>query len=177
VTKASRAVTKTKRASPARASHAATSPPPVVKKRVGKKPSADRAPVDAATSEPKPYSFYVLRCGDASLYAGIATDVAARFEKHVAGKGARYTRGRGPLRLRVSLEVGEKGLALRVELAFKRLSRAEKMRISARKVRLAALVAKVALAQSMVARSSGAKGARPTRTRSQVGLSAVTAPE
>lgn len=175
MTAPSKAVAKRKRESSGRASRASTSAAPAVKKRVAQKPSTGRAPVDGEPAGPKPYSFYVLRCGDGSLYAGIATDVSARFEKHVSGKGARYTRGRGPLRLRVSLEVGDKGLALRVELAFKRLSRAEKTRISARKARLAELVA--AVAQSKVERSSGTAGARPARTRSQVGLSAATAPE
>lgn len=170
-----KAVAKTRRVASARTSRASASAPPAVEKRVAKKPTAERVPVDGEPSGPKPYSFYVLRCGDGSLYAGIATDVAARFEKHAAGKGARYTRGRGPLRLRVSLEVGDKGLALRVELAFKRLSRAEKTRISARKARLAELVAEVA--QSKVGRRSVTAGARPVRTRSQVGLSAETAPE
>lgn len=179
MTATSRPVSKATRASSARTSRASTSASPNVnaKKRVGKKPSVERPSVDSEASGPKPYSFYVLRCGDGSLYAGIATDVAARFEKHAAGKGARYTRGRGPLRLRVSVEVGDKGLALRVELAFKRLSRAEKVRISAQKARLFELVAKVAVVQSKVGRSSGTKGARPTRTRSHVGLSDVTAPE
>lgn len=169
----SRPVTKAKRASATRATSASSR---VVKEtRAASQPSTGRRSSAPEPSAPKPYSFYVVRCGDGSLYAGIATDVAARFAKHAAGKGARYTRGRGPLRLRVSLEVGDKGLALRVELAFKRLSRAEKTRILARKARLAELVAEVA--QSKVGRSSATAGARPVRTRSHVGLSVVTAPE
>ena len=42
---------------------------------------------------------YLLRCADGSLYCGIARDVDKRLAQHEAGKGARYTRGRGPLTL------------------------------------------------------------------------------
>lgn len=45
------------------------------------------------------WSLYILRCKDRTLYTGIAIDVAERLEKHAAGKGAKYTRGRGPLKL------------------------------------------------------------------------------
>jgi putative endonuclease len=40
---------------------------------------------------------YLLRCGDGSLYAGITNDLQKRLQAHRSGKGARYTRGRGPL--------------------------------------------------------------------------------
>ena len=40
---------------------------------------------------------YILRCGDNTLYTGITTDVEKRFAAHCAGRGAKYTRGRGPL--------------------------------------------------------------------------------
>jgi putative endonuclease len=69
---------------------------------------------------------YVARCSDGSLYCGIAKDVAARLAKHDAGKGARYTRGRGPLELRAVRRCSSHGAALRLELAVKRLSREAK---------------------------------------------------
>ena len=47
---------------------------------------------------------YILKCGDGSLYTGWTNDIAARLEQHRSGKGAKYTRGRGPLEL-VYLEV------------------------------------------------------------------------
>ena len=73
------------------------------------------------------WSVYLVRCGDASLYAGIALDVERRLEEHREGKrGAKYLRGRGPLELVMSREVGDKGLALRVELRMKKLSRKAK---------------------------------------------------
>ena len=69
---------------------------------------------------------YVARCADDSLYCGIATDVPARIAAHDAGKGARYTRGRGPLAVVLTRRCRTKGGALRVEYAFKQLTRAEK---------------------------------------------------
>ena len=42
---------------------------------------------------------YILKCGDGSLYTGWTNDIAARLEQHRSGKGAKYTRGRGPLQL------------------------------------------------------------------------------
>lgn len=69
---------------------------------------------------------YVLRCADQSLYTGIARDVKQRFEAHAAGKGARYTRGRGPFTLLVTRRCQGQGEALRLEYAFKQLTRAEK---------------------------------------------------
>ena len=65
------------------------------------------------------------------LYTGIATDVAARFEAHVKGMGARYTRRNRPVRILGKALVASKGQALRAEYAFKRLPRAEKLRWSA----------------------------------------------
>ena len=76
---------------------------------------------------PEPWYVYVLRCGDDSLYTGVAKDVAARFDQHVRGKGARYTRGRGPLALLAKARCRERGEALRVELALKALTRADKL--------------------------------------------------
>lgn len=72
---------------------------------------------------------YIVRCSDQSLYTGIAKDVAARIEKHNAGKGARYTRGRLPVELVYRELVGEHGAALRRELAIKRLRARDKRRL------------------------------------------------
>jgi predicted GIY-YIG superfamily endonuclease len=74
---------------------------------------------------------YVLRCGDGSLYAGATTDVDARLAVHRAGKGARYTRGRGPLALVHSEELPDRSAALRRERELKGLRRADKLRLLA----------------------------------------------
>ncbi len=69
---------------------------------------------------------YIARCADDSLYTGIARDVAARIAAHDAGKGARYTRGRGPLALCGVVRCASRSEALKLELAIKRLPRARK---------------------------------------------------
>ena len=74
-----------------------------------------------------PYYLYILRCGDNSLYTGITTDVARRLAAHQSGKGAKYTRGRGPLTLVYQEELPDKPSALRRELAVKALTREEKL--------------------------------------------------
>ena len=77
------------------------------------------------------WSVYLVRCGDDSLYAGIALDVERRLQEHREGKrGAKYLRGRGPLDLVMSREVGDKGLALKVELRMKKLSRKAKEKLT-----------------------------------------------
>ena len=77
--------------------------------------------------ESMPYYLYILRCGDNSLYTGITTDVARRLAAHQSGKGAKYTRGRGPLTLVYQEELPDKPSALRRELAVKALTREEKL--------------------------------------------------
>ena len=74
---------------------------------------------------------YILRCGDGTLYTGVTDSVERRLAAHRAGKGAKYTRGRGPLELAYTEEVFDKSAALRRECQIKRLSRAEKERLIA----------------------------------------------
>ena len=69
---------------------------------------------------------YMIRCGDGTLYTGITTDVEKRFEAHASGKGAKYTRGRGPLALVYREECGDHSSALKRELEIKALSRQQK---------------------------------------------------
>ena len=82
---------------------------------------------------------YLARCADGSLYCGIARDVQARIAEHDAGKGARYTRGRGPLRVVLVRRCREQGTALRIEYAIKQLARGEKERLAAQPERVAAI--------------------------------------
>ena len=70
---------------------------------------------------------YLARCADGSLYTGIARDVAERIAKHDAGKGAKYTRGRGPLEVIYERRVRGKPRALRLEAQIKRMKRAQKL--------------------------------------------------
>ena len=72
---------------------------------------------------------YILRCRDGSLYIGITTDVDKRFEAHQAGRGAKYTRGRGPLELVYRETCGDHSAALKRELEIKRLPRERKLHL------------------------------------------------
>lgn len=72
------------------------------------------------------WTVYILRCADGSLYTGVAIDVKARVATHNAGKGAKYTRGRRPVKLVYREPAGSRGAALRREAAIKRLPAAAK---------------------------------------------------
>lgn len=74
---------------------------------------------------------YLLRCGDGTLYTGITDDVDRRLAAHRVGRGAKYTRGRGPLELVYTEEQPDKSTALRRELAVKKLTRAQKLELCA----------------------------------------------
>jgi putative endonuclease len=78
------------------------------------------------------YSVYIVRCADGSLYTGIAIDVARRIDEHERGRrGARYLRGRGPLKLEFAERVGDRGAATRIEHRLKRLAKPDKERLIA----------------------------------------------
>ena len=76
---------------------------------------------------------YILRCGDGTLYTGITDDVERRYRAHCAGKGAKYTRGRGPLEIVYREACGTRGDASRREYEVKKLPRREKMVLIERK--------------------------------------------
>jgi putative endonuclease len=64
---------------------------------------------------------YLIECEDDSLYTGIAVDVVARYQQHVNGTGARYTRSRAPRRLLATFELPDRSVASKAEYAVKRL--------------------------------------------------------
>ena len=72
---------------------------------------------------------YILRCGDGTLYTGVTDDVQRRLAAHRAGKGAKYTWGRGPLELVYTQEQPDKSAALRREFQIKKLTRPQKERL------------------------------------------------
>lgn len=78
----------------------------------------------------KKWFVYLLRCGDGSLYCGITDDVSRRLEVHRSGKGAKYTRGRGPLELVYTEECVSYSAALRREYAIKQLPRGDKLTLA-----------------------------------------------
>ena len=73
------------------------------------------------------WSIYMLRCGDGSVYTGIATDVPRRISEHKQGKrGAKYLRGRGPFELVYERSVGDRSTATKIEHCVKQLPKTEK---------------------------------------------------
>ena len=81
----------------------------------------------------KTWYLYILRCGDGSLYTGITDDVQRRLKAHSQGKGAKYTRGRGPLELVHQESCGSHSDALKREIEVKKLTRAQKMEMIEKK--------------------------------------------
>lgn len=69
---------------------------------------------------------YLLECADGSYYAGITNQLEARIDAHNQGVGARYTRGRGPVRLLEIKTYPDRSSASKAELALKRLPRSKK---------------------------------------------------
>ena len=74
----------------------------------------------------KEYFVYILRCCDGTLYTGSTDDVEKRFQLHSTGKGAKYTRGRGPLKLVYVEHLATRSDALKREHAIKSLTRSQK---------------------------------------------------
>lgn len=70
---------------------------------------------------------YLLLCADASLYAGWTNDLQKRLHAHNEGHGAKYTRGRRPVRLVYAEAFATKEEAQRRECQFKKLRRSERL--------------------------------------------------
>lgn len=75
----------------------------------------------------KQWYVYILRCKDGTLYTGMTDDVARRAEVHNSGKGAKYTRGRTPVKVVYTEECESYSAALKREYAIKQLTRQEKL--------------------------------------------------
>lgn len=70
---------------------------------------------------------YLLRCNDGTLYAGMTNDLASRLMAHESGKGAKYTRGRGPFEVLRVWRCRSRSSALKREYRLKQLPRAGKL--------------------------------------------------
>ena len=77
----------------------------------------------------KMWYVYLLRCRDNTLYAGMTDNLPKRIQAHNEGKGAKYTRGRGPVALVHYEELESRSAALKREAEIKRLNRTEKLRL------------------------------------------------
>ncbi len=76
-----------------------------------------------------PVFVYMIECADKTLYTGWTTDIDRRLKLHNAGRGAKYTRERGPVRLVYHEEVPDRRSALKRELQIKRMHRADKLKL------------------------------------------------
>ena len=72
---------------------------------------------------------YILKCNDGTLYTGWTNDIEKRLVAHNDGTGAKYTRGRGPLELVYMEEFETKQEAMKREVAIKKMSREEKLKL------------------------------------------------
>lgn len=81
----------------------------------------------------KKWTVYILKCGDGSLYTGITNDMDRRLLAHCAGKGAKYTRGRGPLAVFYTESHRTKGFALKREAVIKSMNRQDKLALPIRR--------------------------------------------
>ena len=72
---------------------------------------------------------YILKCGDGSLYTGITSNIEARMLAHEDGKGAKYTKGRGPFFLAYKELCINRSEATKREMDIKKLSQQEKVKL------------------------------------------------
>jgi putative endonuclease len=75
----------------------------------------------------RPWFVYLLECRNGSWYAGITNDLERRFQAHLRGTGARYTRANPPLRVLASRAYPDRASASRAEWQLKQLPRARKL--------------------------------------------------
>nr|WP_150142508.1 GIY-YIG nuclease family protein [Candidatus Enterovibrio escacola] len=84
---------------------------------------------------------YLIRTRNDALYCGVTTNVSRRFEEHQENrrKTAKYLRGKQPLILAWSLDVGDKKLAIALEWRIKRLTKQAKERLCLKNNRILVL--------------------------------------
>ncbi len=73
-----------------------------------------------------PWFIYILECADQTLYTGITTDIQRRFQQHEQGQGAKYTKGRTPLKLLYTEKARNRSEASKREAEIKTMSKQEK---------------------------------------------------
>jgi putative endonuclease len=82
-------------------------------------------------SASKPWFLYLIECADGSIYTGITVDVAARYEAHCNGTGARYTRSHAPVKLLGFESHPDRSSASKAEYRVKQLTAMEKRVLAA----------------------------------------------
>jgi putative endonuclease len=92
-----------------------------------RKGSARNLSDEQAASHSPLWWLYLLGCQDGRTYAGIALDVEARFNVHLSGKGARFTRSNPPVKVLAAQSFATKSEALKAEIALKKLDRVARL--------------------------------------------------
>lgn len=91
--------------------------------------------ISMTAADLKPWTVYMIRCCDGSLYTGITTDIERRVEEHSSiarnatsgvQKGAKALRGKGPLKLVLTYAVSDRSIASKLEYMIKRLNKTQK---------------------------------------------------
>ncbi len=82
-------------------------------------------------AEPALWYVYIIECREGSLYTGITNNLEKRMAAHNDGTAARFTRGRGPIRLRYCEKQVDRSAATRRETRIKKLSRDAKLKLIA----------------------------------------------
>ena len=72
---------------------------------------------------------YILKCGDNSLYTGITNNLEIRLLAHEEGRGAKYTKGRGPFEVVYQQDFSSRSKATVKEMEIKKLSLEEKRQL------------------------------------------------
>ena len=80
------------------------------------------------------YFIYIVKCKDETYYTGYTTNIEKRIKAHNEGKGAKYTRGRLPVKLVYWEQYEEKAQALKREYAIKQLTRKQKQQLIRRSI-------------------------------------------
>ena len=82
------------------------------------------------------WSLYLLRCADGRLYTGICNNVEERLRAHETGTGAKFTRGKAPLKLVFTRVVGNRSMASKLEYRVKKMRRRDKEKLIAGEMEL-----------------------------------------
>lgn len=77
---------------------------------------------------------YIVECSDGTLYTGWTNNLEKRMEAHNAGKGAKYTKTRRPVKLVYQEQFETKEEAMSREYQIKQLSRKEKFKLIQEKI-------------------------------------------
>ncbi len=78
----------------------------------------------------KKYYVYLLLTEKDTLYCGFTDDVQKRFQQHIDGKGAKYTKSHKPVKIVWEKEFDNKSDALKEEYRIKhKLTRKQKLEL------------------------------------------------